>query len=216
MLAARSASVASSQLTKRAPVVISDIRDITVQVTATATATTAAAATTAGNNDDDKTTTISTESGGTTVSWLALRLQKAAVAPEAIVSCEQALVGKEGFYTESDFALMPADEFTPAYLTRIGISARGLQLRLMTLHEEIQVQSLPESLSAASDTLAELAALKVKFQQQQQLLESSGALDPVYRSTNKTSGTNDIHSGAAQEEEEEEWANDPVYVPPRV
>ena len=47
-------------------------------------------------------------------------------------------MAQEGFVNAGLFASLPAAELTFAYLNRIGIVGKGLQLELMQLHRELQ------------------------------------------------------------------------------
>jgi hypothetical protein len=73
-------------------------------------------------------------------SWLAVRLLNAGFAPELAADIEQKLVRNEGFALESDFAATPPQDFTAAYLTSIGVTAKGAQMRLISIHAEISAQ----------------------------------------------------------------------------
>lgn len=54
--------------------------------------------------------------------------------------CEEDLVLREGFVVERDFAEVPTSELTAAYLARIGVTGKGVQMRLLKLHKELQAK----------------------------------------------------------------------------
>lgn len=118
------------------------VTSITTAVTSTTSATVSATA---------PATTTTTEP--LPRSWLAARLLHRGFDAAIVRDCEQKLVINEGFVTEDEFLECPPTEFNRAYLTRIGITALGLQRYLVKLHNELRsgcVQALAP-LPAASE-----------------------------------------------------------------
>lgn len=64
---------------------------------------------------------------------------------ELVKDCDQKLVVKEGFVSEGDFADCPPNEFDAAYLSSVGISAKGIQRHLIRLQGELHIASKPTS-----------------------------------------------------------------------
>lgn len=69
-----------------------------------------------------------------------MRLLTDGLDAQLVRDCEQALVVREGFALESDFADVPAGEMDGAYLKSVGISGKGVQMRLTKLHRELHAQ----------------------------------------------------------------------------
>lgn len=67
-----------------------------------------------------------------------MRLHKAGFDYHLVRDCERKLVTQEGFVAAKLFAALPAAELTFAYLNKIGITAKGLQLELMHIHRALQ------------------------------------------------------------------------------
>lgn len=76
-------------------------------------------------------------------SWLAVRLRQKGVREELIVDCEQKLVFDEDHSEEHLLAALSSEQFTVAYLDKIGIKALGLQQKLLGLHQELVQQHHP-------------------------------------------------------------------------
>lgn len=70
-------------------------------------------------------------------SWLAVRLLANGFDLALVKDCDQKLVVKEGFISEHDFADCPPNEFDAAYLSSVGISAKGIQRHLIRLQGEL-------------------------------------------------------------------------------
>ena len=70
-------------------------------------------------------------------SWLALLLE-GRTTPAFIALCELKLIQQEDFSTAELLASLPESEFTCEYLTSIGITAKGLQMKLVILHKELR------------------------------------------------------------------------------
>ena len=120
-------------------------------------------------------------------SWLAVRLHKTGFDYQLVRDLERKLVVQEGFVTAELFASLPAAELTFAYLDRIGIVGKGLQLELMQLHRTLQptndkpmeLQMVPcqhESLRLMQETLRELnksnTILQQMLSQQQSVIDT--------------------------------------------
>eukprot|EP01032_Pedospumella_encystans_P008498 gene8498-10082_t len=76
-------------------------------------------------------------------SWLAVRLRQKGVREELIVDCEQKLVFDEDHSEVHLLAALSSEQFTAAYLDKIGIKALGLQQKLLGLHQELVQQHHP-------------------------------------------------------------------------
>ena len=70
-------------------------------------------------------------------SWLALLLE-GRTTPAFIALCEQKLIQQEDFSSAELLAEMPVNEFTCEYLTSLGITAKGLQIKLVNFHKELR------------------------------------------------------------------------------
>lgn len=70
-------------------------------------------------------------------SWLAVLL-KGRTTPAFIALCEQKLIHQEDFSSAALLAMVPESDFTCAYLDKIGITAKGLQMKLIILHKELR------------------------------------------------------------------------------
>lgn len=75
-------------------------------------------------------------------SWLAAWLLRSGVDSQLVRDCEEKLVTQEGFVTEGDFAECPPDMMDHAYLKDIGISGKGVQLKIIKLHRELYAQTV--------------------------------------------------------------------------
>eukprot|EP01032_Pedospumella_encystans_P019452 gene19452-22114_t len=137
-----------------------------------------------GNNDvldrrDFKDNEDKRESAG---SWLAAELLRKGFDPALVRNVEHKLVAQEGFVTAELFASLPAAELTFAYLDRIGIVGKGLQLELMQLHRTLQLTAIGVSMvhkictleTRMNELTTELQALKVSY-----ILEDDNTQDPV-------------------------------------
>ena len=71
------------------------------------------------------------------LSWLALFLE-CRTTPAFVALCEEKLIQQEDFSSAALLASLPESEFTCDYLTSIGITARGLQIKLVNLHKELR------------------------------------------------------------------------------
>jgi hypothetical protein len=87
--------------------------------------------------------------GSVTQSWLGTALTKGGMSPAQIEVCERALIAQEGFTTEASFAALPPIEFNAEYLMGLGITAKGTQMQLISLHRELHAQHT----AASSPTL---------------------------------------------------------------
>ena len=75
------------------------------------------------------------------VSWLSARLREQGVAESQISLCEKVLVEEDGYSTEKIFAM--DNEFSKAYLSSKGITARGTVIVLLSLHDKLRAQYCP-------------------------------------------------------------------------
>ena len=75
-----------------------------------------------------------------TSSWLAVRLRAKGTKDESIVLCERILIDEEEYSEEHLLGSTPHTHFTFEYLHSIGITARGLQQKLITIHRELMVE----------------------------------------------------------------------------
>ena len=82
----------------------------------------------------------STRSPVVSSSWLAVRLRAEGTKEESIVLCENKLIHEEEFTKEHLLGSMPHSHFTMEYLNKIGITAYGLQQKLITIHRELAVE----------------------------------------------------------------------------
>jgi len=109
-------------------------------------------------------------------SWLAVRLHKTGFDYQLVRDLERKLVVQEGFVSADLFASLPAAELTFAYLDRIGIVGKGLQLELMQLHrtmqptkdqqcEPYQAPHQQEKITVMQETLPELTKSNAMLQQ---------------------------------------------------
>jgi hypothetical protein len=78
--------------------------------------------------------------GSVTQSWLGTALTKGGMSQAQIEVCEFALIVQEGFTTEASFASLPPIEFNADYLRDLGITAKGTQMQLISLHRELYAQ----------------------------------------------------------------------------
>ena len=94
----------------------------------------------------------STRSPVVSSSWLAVRLRAEGTKEESIVLCENKLIHEEEFTKELLLGAMPHSHFTMEYLNKIGITAYGLQQKLMTIHRELAVEYQGTLSSSATAT----------------------------------------------------------------
>eukprot|EP01032_Pedospumella_encystans_P016175 gene16175-18462_t len=116
-------------------------------------------------------------------SWLASQLLRKRFGATLVRDAEHKLVAQEGFVNAELFASLPAAEMTFAYLDRIGIMGKGLQLELMQLHRELQptpasvimvVHKISNLEMRINELATELQALKASY-----ILEDDNMQDPV-------------------------------------
>jgi len=81
------------------------------------------------------------------ISWLAMHLLESGLDEVLVKDCELKLIGKEGFVSEADFAELPPFDVDPHYLKEIGISGKGVQVKIMKLHRKLYAQHTPSSFS---------------------------------------------------------------------
>ena len=74
--------------------------------------------------------------------WLAAELLGKGFDPAVARDVQHKLVTLEGFVTAELFTSLPAVELSFAYLDRIGIVGKGLQLELMQLHRTLQLTAI--------------------------------------------------------------------------
>eukprot|EP01032_Pedospumella_encystans_P033848 gene33848-38253_t len=72
-------------------------------------------------------------------SWLAVRLQNEGVKVAHVQLCEDKLIDEEG-HSEKSFVKMATERFNETYLDRIGITAAGLQHKLIAVHRALVVE----------------------------------------------------------------------------
>lgn len=107
-----------------------------------------------------------------------MRLHKAGFDYQLVRDCERKLVAQEGFMSATLFATLPAAELTFAYLDKIGIVGKGLQLELMQIHRALQpttnhpkekkaeeVKCKHENTAVMQETLRELTKSNAILQQ---------------------------------------------------
>jgi len=79
------------------------------------------------------------------ISWLAVHLLESGLDEVLVKDCELKLIGKEGFVSEADFAELPPSDVDAVYLKEIGISGKGVQVKIIKLHRELYAKSMPPS-----------------------------------------------------------------------
>eukprot|EP01032_Pedospumella_encystans_P019483 gene19483-22150_t len=115
-------------------------------------------------------------------SWLAAELLRKRFDPALVRNVEHKLVVQEGIVTAELFASLPAADLTFAYLDRIGIVGKGLQLELMQLHRTLQLTAIGVSMvqkicnleTRMNELATELQAFKASY-----ILEEDNTQDPV-------------------------------------
>eukprot|EP01032_Pedospumella_encystans_P018014 gene18014-20521_t len=115
------------------------------------------------------------------LSWLALLLE-GRTTPAFISLCEEKLIQQEDFSSAELLAMVPESEFTCEYLTSIGITAKGLQVKLVNLHKELRaVHGEEPSASHSSRSPAGSASTELATRLATTTLNAGGdrALDPV-------------------------------------
>ena len=83
----------------------------------------------------------------THITWLAARLLESGVDEQLVKDCELKLLVQEGLVTETDFAELLPTDVDVAYLKNIGISGKGVQVKIIKLHRELHAQYSPPSQS---------------------------------------------------------------------
>jgi hypothetical protein len=76
-------------------------------------------------------------------SWLTLKMQERGFTDAtALAHLDQVLVSSsgEGFTTEASFAALPPAELHVDYLKSLGVTAKGTQMQLISLHKELHLQ----------------------------------------------------------------------------
>eukprot|EP01032_Pedospumella_encystans_P018174 gene18174-20696_t len=112
-------------------------------------------------------------------SWLALLLE-GRTTPAFISLCEQKLIQQEDFSSAELLASVPESEFNNEYLASIGITAKGLQIKLVNLHKELRAaRGEAPSVSDAVNTPASIASVELAAQFQALTVSDDRALDPV-------------------------------------
>lgn len=84
------------------------------------------------------------------VSWLAARLRQKGVSEQLIDECELKLVVQEDHTEERSFAALSVEQFNADYLKNLGITALGLQQKILTLHQELNYKYSSLALSPPS------------------------------------------------------------------
>ena len=95
------------------------------------------------------------------VSWLAVHLLESGMDEKLVLDCELKLIETEGFVSEADFASLPPSDVDAVYLKEIGISGRGVQVKIIRLHRELYAKYTPPSPPSLPSPLTVLPVLPV-------------------------------------------------------
>jgi hypothetical protein len=131
--------------------------------------------------------------------WLALRLTACGMAAEQVVVCEQTLVVAEEFTTEASFAALPPAELHAEYLKGLGITAKGTQMQLISLHRELRTQYA--TASAASPISLPVDCVGLTHNEKVRLLETHNTVQSLTAELKK------LHAvTASSSQQEQQWS----------
>jgi hypothetical protein len=116
--------------------------------------------------------------GGVTHSWLVSALTNAGMSPAQIEVCERALIAQEGFTTEALFASLPPIEFNAEYLRGLGITAKGTQMQLISLHRELHAQYTGHA-SPTPSTSSGTAGVTLTAEERETVLKMHSRVDSL-------------------------------------
>jgi type II secretory pathway pseudopilin PulG len=144
---------------------------------------------------------VSTCAAGAVNSWLALKLTARGMGAEQLTVCVRALVDTEGFTSEDLLAFLPSAEFHAEYLKGLGITAKGTQMQLISLHRELHQQytaggsSPTPSTSSATDTATLTPDEKARLLETQNTVQSLTAELKKLRAATAASSQQQQQSG---------------------
>jgi hypothetical protein len=111
-------------------------------------------------------------------SWLVPSLTKGGMLPAQIEVCERALIAQEGFTTEASFAALPPIEFNAEYLMGLGITAKGTQMQLISLHRELHAQYTGHA-SPTPSTSSGTAGVTLTAEEREAVLKMHSRVDSL-------------------------------------